>query len=415
MSAMSTNNSSVTPAEHELPNMISVDDHVMEPRDLWQRELPASLRERGPKTVREKVKLKFIGGHYGFERNAPDGDLCDVWLFDDLVVPTGFLHAPAGVPRDQQKNVAATYDDFRPGTWDQKSRLEDMTANHVDAAINYPNIFPRFAGQGFLERADKDLALLCLQIYNDWMIDEWSAGEGYGRLIPLTLVPLWDPELAAAEVRRCADKGSYAIAFSENPAKLGVPSMYTGKWDVLWDVCQETDTTVSMHIGSSSSMPTTSEDAPLATSMSMYAQNAQGSLCDWVYSGSLERFPRLKIAYAESQVGWMPFQLERMDAVWQDGRGDIEHVKVRPSEQVRGRVYGCVFDDLHGLKSRDEVGTDHILFETDYPHSDGTFPHSRKVAHELFVAAGMNAQECYQVLRGNAISAYGLHRFGITQ
>ncbi|MEY4131103.1 MAG: hypothetical protein RLZZ31_1227 [Actinomycetota bacterium] len=415
MSAMSTNNSSVTPAEHELPNMISVDDHVMEPRDLWQRELPASLRERGPKTVREKVKLKFIGGHYGFERNAPDGDLCDVWLFDDLVVPTGFLHAPAGVPRDQQKNVAATYDDFRPGTWDQKSRLEDMTANHVDAAINYPNIFPRFAGQGFLERADKDLALLCLQIYNDWMIDEWSAGEGYGRLIPLTLVPLWDPELAAAEVRRCADKGSYAIAFSENPAKLGVPSMYTGKWDVLWDVCQETDTTVSMHIGSSSSMPTTSEDAPLATSMSMYAQNAQGSLCDWVYSGSLERFPRLKIAYAESQVGWMPFQLERMDAVWQDGRGDIEHVKVRPSEQVRGRVYGCVFDDLHGLKSRDEVGTDHILFETDYPHSDGTFPHSRKIAHELFVAAGMNAQECYQVLRGNAISAYGLHRFGITQ
>lgn len=415
MSAMSTSNSSVTPAEHELPNMISVDDHVMEPRDLWQRELPASLRERGPKTVREKVKLKFVGGHYGFERNAPDGDLCDVWLFDDLVVPTGFLHAPAGVPRDQQKNVAATYDDFRPGTWDQKSRLEDMTANHVDAAINYPNIFPRFAGQGFLERADKDLALLCLQIYNDWMIDEWSAGEGYGRLIPLTLVPLWDPELAAAEVRRCADKGSYAIAFSENPAKLGVPSMYTGKWDVLWDVCQETDTTVSMHIGSSSSMPTTSEDAPLATSMSMYAQNAQGSLCDWVYSGSLERFPRLKIAYAESQVGWMPFQLERMDAVWQDGRGDIEHVKVRPSEQVRGRVYGCVFDDLHGLKSREEVGTDHILFETDYPHSDGTFPHSRKVAHELFVAAGMNAQECYQVLRGNAISAYGLHRFGITQ
>lgn len=412
---MSDSPKSVTPAEHELPNMISVDDHVMEPRDLWQRELPASLRDRGPKTVREKVKLKFVGGHYGFERNAPDGDLCDVWLFDDLVVPTGFLHAPAGVPRDQQKNVAATYDDFRPGTWDQTSRLEDMTANHVDAAINYPNIFPRFAGQGFLERADKDLAFLCLQIYNDWMIDEWSAGAGYGRLIPLTLVPLWDPELAAAEVRRCADKGSYAIAFSENPAKLGVPSMYTGKWDVLWDACQETDTTVSMHIGSSSSMPTTSDDAPLATSMSMYAQNAQGSLCDWVYSGSLERFPRLKIAYAESQVGWMPFQLERMDAVWQDGRGDIEHVKVRPSEQVRGRVYGCVFDDLHGLKSRDEVGTDHILFETDYPHSDGTFPHSRKVAHELFVAAGMNADECYRVLRGNAIEAYGLHRFGITQ
>ena len=407
-------NADVTPAEQDLPNMISVDDHVMEPKDLWQEQLPASLRERGPRTVREKVKLSFKGGHYGFERNAEDGQWCDVWLFDDLVTPTGLLHAPAGVPRDEQRNIPAVYEDFRDGTWDQTARLADMDLNHVDAAINYPNIFPRFAGQGFLERSDKELALACLRIYNDWMIDDWCAGAGKGRLIPLTLVPLWDPALAAEEVRRCAAKGSYAIAFSENVAKLGQPSLYTGAWDVLWEACQETDTSVSMHIGSSSSMPTTSDDAPLATSMSMYAQNAQGSLCDWVFSGSLERFPDITIAYAESQVGWMPFQLERMDAVWRDGRGDVDNVKTLPSEQVKGRVYGCVFDDLHGLINRDAVGTDHILWETDYPHSDGTFPHSRKIAHELFTAAGMNAQECRMVLRSNAVKAYGLDRFGVT-
>jgi predicted TIM-barrel fold metal-dependent hydrolase len=407
-------NVDVTPAEEDLPNMISVDDHVMEPKELWQEQLPASLRERGPRTVREKVKLSFKGGHYGFERNAEDGQWCDVWLFDDLVTPTGLLHAPAGVPRDEQRNIPAVYEDFRDGTWDQTARLADMDLNHVDAAINYPNIFPRFAGQGFLERSDKELALACLRIYNDWMIDDWCAGAGKGRLIPLTLVPLWDPHLAAEEVRRCAAKGSYAIAFSENVAKLGQPSLYTGAWDVLWEACQETDTSVSMHIGSSSSMPTTSDDAPLATSMSMYAQNAQGSLCDWVFSGSLERFPDITIAYAESQVGWMPFQLERMDAVWRDGRGDVDHVKTLPSEQVKGRVYGCVFDDLHGLINRDAVGTDHILWETDYPHSDGTFPHSRKIAHELFTAAGMNAQECRMVLRSNAVKAYGLDRFGVT-
>jgi predicted TIM-barrel fold metal-dependent hydrolase len=407
-------NVDVTPAEEDLPNMISVDDHVMEPKELWQEQLPASLRERGPRTVREKVKLSFKGGHYGFERNAEDGQWCDVWLFDDLVTPTGLLHAPAGVPRDEQRNIPAVYEDFRDGTWDQTARLADMDLNHVDAAINYPNIFPRFAGQGFLERSDKELALMCLRIYNDWMIDDWCAGAGKGRLIPLTLVPLWDPALAAEEVRRCAAKGSYAIAFSENVAKLGQPSLYTGAWDVLWEACQETDTSVSMHIGSSSSMPTTSDDAPLATSMSMYAQNAQGSLCDWVFSGSLERFPDITIAYAESQVGWMPFQLERMDAVWRDGRGDVDNVKTLPSEQVKGRVYGCVFDDLHGLINRDAVGTDHILWETDYPHSDGTFPHSRKIAHELFTAAGMNAQECRMVLRSNAVKAYGLDRFGVT-
>ncbi len=406
-------NADVTPAEQDLPNMISVDDHVMEPKELWQEQLPASLRERGPRTVREKVKLSFKGGHYGFERNAEDGQWCDVWLFDDLVTPTGLLHAPAGVPRDEQRNIPAVYEDFRDGTWDQTARLADMDLNHVDAAINYPNIFPRFAGQGFLERSDKELALACLRIYNDWMIDDWCAGAGKGRLIPLTLVPLWDPALAAEEVRRCAAKGSYAIAFSENVAKLGQPSLYTGAWDVLWEACQETDTSVSMHIGSSSSMPTTSDDAPLATSMSMYAQNAQGSLCDWVFSGSLERFPDITIAYAESQVGWMPFQLERMDAVWRDGRGDVDNVKTLPSEQVKGRVYGCVFDDLHGLINRDAVGTDHILWETDYPHSDGTFPHSRKIAQELFTAAGMNAQECRMVLRSNAVKAYGLDRFGV--
>ena len=402
----------VTPQEHELPRIISVDDHVLEPKDLWQRELPPSMRDRGPKVSRERIKLVFKGGHYGFERDVPDGKWCDIWVFDDLEVPTGLLHAPAGIPRREQRNVPAVYEDFRAGTYDKHERLADMDVNHVEAAICFPNIFPRFAGQGFAERADKNLAFTCLRIYNDWMIDEWCAGEAHGRLIPLTLVPLWDPQLAADEVRRCAAKGSHAIAFTENPSALGLATMYSGEWDVLWTACEETETTVAMHIGSSSKMPSTSPDAPLATSMSLYAQNAQGSLADWVFSGTLSRFPDIKITYAESQVGWMPFQLERMDSVWRDGVGGVEF-PVAPSEQARGHVFGCVFDDLHGLRCRDYVGLGAILFETDYPHSDGTFPHSRKIAHELFAEAGMNAQECQAVLRGNAINAYGLQRFGV--
>ncbi len=405
----------VTPAEEDLPLIISVDDHVMEPKDLWKQQLPPSMRDRGPRVIQERIRLEFSGGHYGFHRDDPDGQLCDVWLFEDSVTPTGFLHGPAGVPREEQRNVAAVYEDLRPGTYAQGPRLDDMTLNHVEAAINFPNIFPRFCGQGFLERDDKELALASLQIYNDWIIDDWGGGAGRGRLIPLTLVPLWDPALAAAEVRRCADKGSYAIAFSENPSKLGCATMYSGEWDVLWEVCQEADVTVSMHIGSSSSMPSTSPDAPLAASMSLYAQNAEGSLVDWVFSGTLERFPDIKIAYAESQVGWMPFQLERMDAVWKEGRGGVGGEGRLPSEQVHGRVFGCIFDDLVGLKQRHEVGVDQILFETDYPHSDGTFPHSRKVAHSMFAAAGMDAEECTKVIRGNAIRAFGLERFGITE
>ena len=141
----------------------------------------------------------------------------------------------------------------------------------------------------------------------------------------------------------------------------------------------------------------------------------EGSFVDWVFSGTLQRFPSIKIAYAESQVGWMPFQLERMDSVFKEGRGGVGGAGPLPSEIAKGRIYGCIFDDLVGLKQRDDVGIDQILFETDYPHSDGTFPHSRKVAHSMFAAVGMNAEECYKVLRGNAIEAYGLQRFGITE
>src|SRR4029079_5928894 len=114
------------------------------------------------------------------------------------------------------------------------------------------------------ERADKQLSLRCVQIYNDWMIDDWCGGDGRGRLIPLTLGPLWDPQLAADEVRRCAGKGSHAIAFSENPSKLGFPSLYSGDWDVLWDACIETDTTVSMHLGSPRRAPVLHAPPPRA-------------------------------------------------------------------------------------------------------------------------------------------------------
>jgi len=403
---------SVTPAEADLPRIISVDDHILEPRDLWERELPPSLRDRGPRVVRERARLDFKGGRLMLDRGAPDGQWCDIWTFDDLVMPTGLLHAPVGRPPEEQANLPAVYEDFRPGAYDQAARLADMDANHVEASINYPNTFPRFAGQGFAERRDHELGLAALRVYNDWMIDGWCGGGGHGRLIPLTLVPLWDADLAAAEVRRCAAKGSHAIAFTENPAKLGFPSLHSGSWDPLWDACSETDTVVTMHIGSSSSMPTTSDDAPLAVSMSLNAQNAEGSLCDWVFSRTLERFPRIRLAYAESQAGWMPFLLERMDGVWREGVGGVELAEP-PSSYVRGRVFGCIFDDIHGLRSRDEIGMEHLLFESDYPHANGTWPHTRSVAHRLCTEAGMDARECAMLLRRNAITCYGLDRFGI--
>ena len=221
----------------ETPKIISVDDHVVEPPTLWQDRLPAKYREIGPRVVRKRGQMTFEGGKLTFAE-SPDAPVVDLWHYEDLVWPIPRGMAQVGHLDDLSAH-SVNYDDIAPGCWQQGPRLADLTANHTDGSLSFPS-FPRFCGQTFLERKDKELALLCVQAYNDWMIDEWCAGAGAGILIPLTLIPLWDPELAAAEVRRCADKGSFAVAFSENPVPLGLPSIHGPHWDPFLAACEET-------------------------------------------------------------------------------------------------------------------------------------------------------------------------------
>jgi predicted TIM-barrel fold metal-dependent hydrolase len=404
----------------EPPRIISVDDHVVEPPDLWSSRLPARYQDRGPRIERQKVKL--VGGVEGGAGTGlhwtqdTDGEWSDVWYYDDLVSPLMILSAAVGF--EERTFGVTTFDEIRKGSWDQTARLADMDANHVDAAINFPNTLPRFCGQTFLEREDKELALLCVKAYNDWMIDEWSAGAGRGKLIPLTMVPLWDAELAAAEIHRCADKGSFAITFPENPHPLGLPSIHDAQdnWAPVFRACEETGTALCMHIGSSSRMPSTSPDAPFIISSTLTFQNAMGSLLDYVFSGTLAKYPKLTIAYSEGQVGWMPYIFERADKLWEE-RSDNSFgssLPDPPSSYIPGRVYGCIFDDATGLRNRDVIGMDQICFEVDYPHADSTFPVSKEVLTKICQQAELNDEEIYKLTRGNAIRAFGLERFGIT-
>src|SRR5690606_3183787 len=119
------------------------------------------------------------------------------------------------------------------------------------ASLCFPS-FPRFCGQIFAEANDKDLALLCVQAYNDWMIDEWCASAP-GRFIPLVIMPLWDPPAAAREIERCAAKGATALAFSENPEPLGLPTIHDlGRyWDPLLAAAEAANMVICMHVGSS--------------------------------------------------------------------------------------------------------------------------------------------------------------------
>ena len=403
---------------NELPKIISVDDHVVEPPDLWTSRLPAKFLDRAPRVVRDNARFDFEGGVFSFTKGAADGVPGDWWLYDDLVYPFPRLSACVGIGAD---NTPVTFDDILPGCWKQPERLADMDANHVEASICFPNVLPRFAGQAFHERKDKELALLCVKAYNDWMIDEWCAGAGRGRLIPLTIVPLWDAQLAADEVRRCAAKGSHAITFSENPFHLGLPSVHdkSGFWKPLWRACVETDTTVCMHIGSSSKMPSTSSDAPFIVSSVLTFSNAMGSLCDFIFSGTLDAFPDMKIAYSEGQAGWVPYVLERADKLWHERAAAVagfgSSLPRPPSSYIPGRVYFCVFDDETGLKNRDVIGMDQITFEVDYPHADSTFPHTKDIAQRICDKAGLSDIERYKFMRGNAITAFGLERFGISK
>ncbi len=138
---------------------------------------------------------------------------------------------------------------------------------------------PRFCGQTFAEAKDRELALACVKAYNDFMIEEWC-GDSNGALIPLIIIPLWDAELAAEEVRRNAERGCRAVCFSEIPPNLGLPSIHTGYWDPFFQTCQDTETVVCMHIGSSSKMPAASPDAPPAVAASLSFNNAIASLSE---------------------------------------------------------------------------------------------------------------------------------------
>jgi predicted TIM-barrel fold metal-dependent hydrolase len=404
-----------------IPRIISVDDHIVEPQTLWLDRLPSQYHDRAPRIERLKGRLALEGGQGMLlveDPDAPDAQWGDQWRYDDYAWPLTAGYANVGKLRHTEAMTPITYDDMLPGCYDRDERLADMDLNHTDAQLCFPTL-PRFCGQAFAEREDKDFALLCLKAFNDFIIDEWGAGPGYGRLIPMTLVPLWDAELAAAEVQRCAAKGSHAITFPDVPPFLGLPSLHSGYWDPLVAACEDTETVINMHIGSSSTLPKTSDDAPLMVTAALSAQYSQNCLVDWLASGVLARFATVKIALSEGQIAWIPYFLERLDNIWH--RSDMYEADLRerlpepPSHYFAGRVYGCIFDDLHGLRNRDVIGMGQIAFETDYPHADSTYPESALVAEKLCAAAGLNEQETYQLVRGTAIECYGLARWGITE
>jgi predicted TIM-barrel fold metal-dependent hydrolase len=385
--------------------IVSVDDHVVEPPHLFERWLPARFRDHPdvPRVERRGLAgMTYRGGttyEFVWDDDAPKADC---WIYGDLIAPHKRHVAAVGFDRDDMTASPITYDEMRPGCYEAKARIDDMEMNWVEASLSFPT-FPRFCGQTFLEAKDRELAMACVLAYNDWMVEEWC-GDSDGRLIPLCLIPLWDADAAAAEVRRNAARGVRSVCFSEIPPHLGLPSIHSGDWDPFFAACADTGTVVCMHIGSSSRMPATSADAPAAVAATLSFGNAMSSLSDFLFSGVLVRFPTLKLAYSEGQIGWIPYILERADDVWLEHRawgGVRDVVPEPPSTYYYRQVFGCFFRDRHGIDSLDKVGVDNTTFETDYPHTDSTWPNTKQVAEELM--AGLPDDVVYKLVRGNAI------------
>ena len=383
--------------------LISVDDHVLEPPDLWQKRLPVRYRDVGP-------------------RIATD-DRGEAWFFEDLRSPTPAIVTSAGREAEQLSPLPTTYAEMRPGCYDPLARVEDMNRDGVLASLCFPS-FPRFCGQAFTEAKDKVLGLLCVQAYNDWMLEDWC-GAAPGRFIPLMIIPLWDPQLAVTEIERTAAKGGRAIAFSENPYPLGLPSIHDKSryWDPVFAAAADHEMPLCTHLGSSSQLPQTSPSTPLIATMSLTPLNIAACCIDWLFSGILPRFPNLKICLSEGGIGWIPYVLERCDYVvekqkrwasdsdWEldwstgetkpiPGSTGLQLDELHPSQLFREHMYGCFIDEAHGAICIDEIGADNVMIETDYPHGDTTYPNSLAIARRSL--AKWDPETQYKVVRGNA-------------
>jgi predicted TIM-barrel fold metal-dependent hydrolase len=380
--------------------LVSVDDHVLEPPNLWVDRVPAKDRDRAP-----HMEL--------------DDDGQDYWCYDGHRYPSSGLSAVAGKSKEEFSPEPLPYSEMRPGCYDPRARVEDMDRAGILASLCFPTV-TRFCGQLFMEASDREFGLVCLKAYNDWMLEEWC-GAAPGRYIPLVLIPLWDPELAAKELERCAAKGATTFAFSENPAPLGLPTIHDQDryWDPVFAAANELEMVASMHVGSSSQVPHIAPDAPFLANLTWGAVRTSGAMLSWIFSGMFQRFPKLKIALSEGEIGWIPYFLERAEQVldkqrywvqrgarFQGHAGssgvDLDTLDIRGT--FRDHVFGCFIDDAHGIASLDEIGEDNIMCETDYPHSDSTWPDCIKVVRNRIQHLPEDTQ--YKLLRGNAERLY---------
>ena len=339
--------------------IISVDDHLIEPPDLFDGRMPSALADRAPRVD-----------------TFPNGR--QAWIYEDGIFPNIGLNAVIGRPKSEWSMDPANFDEMRRGCWDIDARIADMDAAGITASVCFPSLIAGFAGTVFSRSRDAELGLACVRAWNDWHHDVW-AGTHPGRMIPTQITWLQDPEIAARMVVENADRGFRALSFAEFPARLGLPSLHSGHWDPLLRACADTETVVCLHTGSASWAPIPCDDPPFELLPTLFPGNAFIAAADWLWSGVCSRIDGLRIALSEGGVGWVNMLADRVDYVLDHSASGSESSTWRddrkPSEVLGDNFWFCTIDDPHTLDGVIErFGADHVMVESDYPHADSTWP-----------------------------------------
>jgi predicted TIM-barrel fold metal-dependent hydrolase len=364
--------------------VISVDDHVVEPPHMFDGRVPSSFADRAPRIVETSR---------GYQ----------VWEFEGRKYSQIGMNAVAGRRPESVTLEPFRFDQMRPGCYDVDARVADMDLNGVWASLNFPSQISGFCGRVFFDAADRELGVACLQAWNDWLYEEWYSAHPT-RIIPLGITYLADPALAAKEIRRNAARGFTSVTMPERPHEIGLPSLWDrAHWDPIIAACVETDTVISLHVGSSG-MPALPPGAPaVALSATLFGQQSLGACAEWLWSEHPVRHPELKIAMSEGGIGWVAMLLDRLDNIV-DRSGYGPGWDLRPSEVLQRNFWFCTIDDPSTIDTRYRIGVENIMVEVDYPHGDSTWPDTQRVIEQAW--GHLPANELRMICSENAAALY---------
>jgi predicted TIM-barrel fold metal-dependent hydrolase len=373
--------------------VISADDHLVEPRHLFEGRLSARLQDRAP-----------------YVRTTSRGH--EIWVFDGRKYDQVGLNAVVGLDgRPGRERTAppmepVRFDQMRRGCWDPAARVADMDVAGIWASVNFPSQITGFCGSVYSGCSDPELGQACVRAFNDWYAEEW-VGAHPERFVPMGITFLADPEVAAAEIRRNAARGFVAVSLPEQPHRLGYPSLHSGWWDPVLAACVETGTVVCLHVGSSGMMDMALDGPLVEMGATLFSSLSLAACVDWLWSGVALRFPELRIVMSEGGIGWVPMLADRLDYICQwsgHGRGGWPSAELTPTEVLLRNFWFCTLDDPSIWPIRDRIGVDHVMVEVDYPHADSTWPDTQALLADRL--AGLPPEERRLVRSANAAALF---------